>query len=119
MKPIQIPLLAFVLFALARVAKKYKRREIPTQEFVSWMMVWIVAALVISIPDTTSFLASRLGIARGTDLIIYSGMLVTFYLIFRIHLALDRLEQEVTKIVRAIALGRMSEPIDPGSSDRA
>jgi hypothetical protein len=81
-------------------------------------MVWVGAALVISIPDTTSFLANLLGIARGTDLIIYTSVLVAFYLIFRIHLALDRLEQEITKVVRAIALERMSGPIDPGSSDR-
>jgi hypothetical protein len=50
-------------------------------------------------------------------LIIYTSLLITFYLIFRIHLTLARFEQEITQIVRAIALERLTEPADSGSGN--
>jgi hypothetical protein len=67
------------------------------------------------ISDATSFLAHLFGIGRGADLIIYASLLIAFYLILRIHLTLARLEQEITQIVRAIALERLTEPLDSGS----
>lgn len=118
MKPIQLLLLAFVVFALARVIQKYKQRRMRALEFFYWLLGWLGAAFVIMVPDATSFVARLLGIGRGADLIMYASLLIAFYLILRIHLALDRLEQDVTKIVRAMALGRLTEPIEPGSGDR-
>ena len=118
MKPIQLLLIAFVLFALAKVIQKYTQRGMPVLQFVSWVLIWVAAAIIISFPDTTSFLAHILGIGRGADLILYTGLLIAFYLIFRIHLTLDRLEQEITEVIRAIALERLSGRIDQGSGDR-
>jgi hypothetical protein len=46
-------------------------------------------------------------------------LLIIFYLIFRIHLTLARMEQEITEIVRAIALERLTEPADSGSENDA
>jgi len=74
-------------------------------------------ASIIIFPDATSFVAHLLGIGRGADLIIYMSLLITFYLIFRIHLTLARFEQEITEIVRAIALARLTEPADSGSGN--
>ena len=118
MRPIQFLLLAFVLFALAKVIHKYKQRGMRTLEFLLWILVWVGAAFIIIFPDTTIFLAHLLGIGRGADLIMYTSLLIAFYLIFRIHLTLDRLEQEVTEVIRAMALERLTEPSDPGSSER-
>lgn len=118
MRPIQFFLIAFVLFALAKVIQKYTQRGMPLLHFLSWVLVWAAAAIIISFPDTTSFLAHVLGIGRGADLILYIGLLIAFYLIFRIHLTLDRLEQDITEVIRVIALERLSGPIDQGSGDR-
>jgi small membrane protein len=119
MKPIQFFLLAFVLIALIKVIYSYKQRGIYTLDFLLWALVWMGTAFVIIFPDTTSFVAHLLGIGRGADLIIYTSLLITFYLLFRIHLTLARLEQEITEIVRAIALTRLTEPIDSDSGKGA
>ena len=118
MKPIQFLLLAFVLFALGKVIHKYKRGGMRLIEFLLWCPVWVGAALIITFPDSTSSFANLLGIGRGADLIVYTSLLIMFYLIFRIHLTLDRLEQNITQIVRAMALERMSRPSDPDSGER-
>lgn len=117
MRLIQYLLLAFVLFALARVIQQYKQRGMRPREFVFWILVWVGAAFIITVPDSTSFIAYLLGIGRGADLIMYATLLVTFYLIFRIHLTLDRLEQEVTQVIRAMALEGLTDPSDPASGE--
>jgi hypothetical protein len=117
MKPAQLLLLPFVLAALAKVIQSYNRRRMPMPDFVFWSLVWIGTASVIIFPDATSLLAHLLGIGRGADLIIYTSLLISFYLIFRLYLALARLEQAITKVVRAIALEHLPESVH-SSSDR-
>jgi hypothetical protein len=87
------------------------------RDFLFWTMVWIGTAAIITFPDATSFLAHVAGIGRGADLIIYTSLLINFYLILRIHLRLARLEQEITELVRAIALERLTESMDSGRDE--
>ena len=49
-------------------------------------------------------LANRLGIGRGSDLVIYISIAVLFFLLFRVHIAIERVNREVTKVVRDRAL---------------
>ena len=117
MRPIQFILLAFVLLALGKVIHKYKQQGVKRLEFFFWVAVWVCAALIITFPNDTHLLAHLLGIGRGADLIMYTSLLIAFYLIFRIHLTLERVEQEITEIVRAMALERLKEVSDPGSGE--
>jgi small membrane protein len=112
MRPAQSLLLAFVLAALAKVLHSYKQRRMASLDFLFWGLVWIGTASIIIFPDATSFLAHFLGIGRGADLIMYLSLLISSYLIFRLHLALARLEQAITALVRAIALERLPESVD-------
>jgi hypothetical protein len=113
MKPIQLLFLPFVLFALVKVVNAYQRRGIRTAQFALWCLVWLGTALIVTFPDATSVLAHQLGIGRGSDLVMYVTLIVALYLIFRIHLMLDRIQQEITEIVRTIALERLAEHNDP------
>jgi small membrane protein len=112
MRPAQFLLLAFVLAALAKVLHSYKQRRMAPLDFLFWGLVWIGTASIIIFPDATSFIAHFLGIGRGADLIMYLSLLISFYLIFRLYLALARLEQAITALVRAIALERFPESVD-------
>jgi small membrane protein len=112
MRPAQSLLLAFVLAALAKVLYSYKQRRMAPLDFLFWGLVWIGTASIIIFPDATSFLAHFLGIGRGADLIMYLSLLISSYLIFRLHLALARLEQAIMALVRAIALERLPESVD-------
>jgi small membrane protein len=112
MRPAQSLLLAFVLAALAQVLHSYKQRRMAPLDFLFWGLVWIGTASMIIFPDATSVLAHFLGIGRGADLIMYLSLLISSYLIFRLHLALARLEQAITVLVGAIALERLPESVD-------
>jgi hypothetical protein len=118
MRPIQFLLLAFILFALVKVILRYGHRQIRKFQFLFWLAVWVGAAVIISHPDTSTFLADLVGIGRGADLILYVSFLIVFYLIFRIHLMLNRLEQDITQIVSGIALEQLTEPVNRTSEHR-
>jgi hypothetical protein len=115
MKPAQLLLLTFALVALARVIHSYRQRRMPMAAFLFWILVWMGTVSVIIFPDATSFLAQFLGIGRGADLIMYLSLLISFYLIFRLYVALARLEQAITALVRAIALEQLPESADSSS----
>lgn len=110
MKLIQIPLLAFVVFAALKVYETYRRRGLRTPSFLTWTLLWTGSALIIIFPESTSFLARALGIWRGADLIMYVGLLILFYRMFRFQLALEQMNQALTEVVRAMALAQLSTP---------
>ena len=118
MKPIQFFLLAFILFALVKGILKYRYREMRTFQLLFWLVVWVGAAIIVSHPDTSIFLAELVGIGRGADLIIYVSFVIAFYLIFRIHLTLNRVEEEITQIVRSMALKQLPEQVNRTSDYR-
>jgi hypothetical protein len=104
MKPVQFILIAFVVFALARVVRKYQKGGMRPGELLFWIALWSLTGLIVAFPDATSVIAHVLGIGRGADLIMYGALLGAYYLIFRVHLVIDRLEHAVTEVVRELAL---------------
>jgi hypothetical protein len=119
MTPAQVLLLVLALAALVKVIHSYHQRRMPPLDFLFWALIWLGSASVIAFPEVTSIAAHILGIGRGADLIIYLSLLISFYLIFRLYVALVRLEQAITTLVRAIALEQLPKSADsgPGGSD--
>ncbi|MDP2586460.1 MAG: DUF2304 family protein [Candidatus Komeilibacteria bacterium] len=107
--PLQIIVTIFVVLVVFRLTKKYKDNILKTSELVGWLMIWTVVLVVFWLPQTTSYLATLLGIGRGVDLAVYSAVLMIFYLIFRLYLKLDKQQKEITKIVRHLALSETNE----------
>jgi hypothetical protein len=87
-----------------KVALRYKDKIISLQEFVLWTIFWFMVGFVVILPETTSLIANLVGVGRGVDLVIYLSILILFYLVFRILVRLDKIDKDVTKIVRTIAL---------------
>ena len=70
-------------------------------EFLMWLALWLAGGVVIWWPDITMVIANNLGIGRGVDLIFYVSIIILFYLIFRIYLKIEKMERNITKIVRS------------------
>jgi hypothetical protein len=102
--PLQIIVSVFVMLVIFRLTKKFKDSVLKTSEFISWLVIWAVVLVAFWLPNTASYLALLLGIGRGVDLAVYSAILILFYLIFRLYLKHDRQQQQITKIIRHLAL---------------
>lgn len=100
MSLIQILAMIFVLFALWRVTLKFRKRELNISEFLMWLVFWIAVGAAFITPESLTRLANLLGIGRGADLVLYVAVIVVFYLMFRIFVRLEKMERNITKIVR-------------------
>jgi hypothetical protein len=94
----------FLLFAMSRAYLRFREKSMSFRQFFFWILFWVGAGAVLFYPRNTDELANRLGISRGVDVIVYMSITVLFYLAFRIYAALSKMEREVTRLVRAIAL---------------
>ncbi|MDD5043057.1 MAG: DUF2304 family protein [Patescibacteria group bacterium] len=101
---IQFFIVLFVLFVLSRILLRFKKGEITAKELLFWLIFWIAVAVAVLLPQTTSLLASWVGVGRGVDLAIYVAIVVIFYVIFRIFVRLEKIEQDITKVVREMGL---------------
>lgn len=109
---IQILLIIFILFAVAKVGLRYKDKAISLQEFILWTVFWLLVALVVVFPEITSYAANLVGVGRGVDLVVYISILILFYLVFRLLVRLDSIEKNITKIVRQKAIDQAEKGSD-------
>ena len=101
---IQIMASIFSLFALSRVILRAKDKKITNNELIFWLGIWISFIVIVLFPDIMSYIAIKLGISRGTDVILYGSVGVLFYLIFRLYVKIEETEREITTLVREKAL---------------
>jgi hypothetical protein len=111
MNIIQYLLLLIFIFALWRVFLKKKRGDISLREWLAWSLFWLMGVIATILPKTTDILAEKLGLAsgRGVDLVVYISIPVLFYVSFRLLSKIDRVEQNITKLVRDLAITQEKE----------
>ncbi|MBN1502543.1 DUF2304 family protein [Candidatus Woesearchaeota archaeon] len=104
MNVLQIIAIVFALFAISRVILRMRDKKLTPGEFFFWTLIWLGLLGVVFFPSLTSRLANLIGIGRGIDLIIYGSIAILFYLLFRIYVKIEEIEQEITKVVREISI---------------
>jgi|ETNmetMinimDraft_20_1059909.scaffolds.fasta_scaffold13822_2 hypothetical protein len=100
---IQVIAVVFGLFAWSRAWLRWKGREITIGEFFFWSFCWLALILVAFFPQKSPYFANILGIQRGVDIFVYLGVTLLFYLVFRMYVRMEKMEQALTKIVRELA----------------
>jgi hypothetical protein len=101
---VQIILLLFLWFSLSRVILQFRLRQISPLLFLFWFLLFVSAMVVVILPTETTRIARLVGIGRGVDLATYASIVVLFYLVFRVYIAVEDLKHEITKLVRQLAL---------------
>ena len=104
---IQILLTAFFLFAVYRVILRYTQKDLHLSALIGWLIFWLAGIVVVVFPDTTFYFAKLVGIGRGADLVVYIAIALLFYIIFRLMVRIERLEKNLTKVVRTDAIKKI------------
>ena len=107
--PIQIIFGLFILFAVARTVMKARSRSIPKAYALLWTAVWLALGVVALLPWTSDLLAASVGIGRGADLVVYLAIVALLYAVFKMVVKIQMLEQEMTKLVRKLAIKDLSQ----------
>lgn len=106
---IKVLILAFIAFALWRTALKYRQSEITGRELSIWAVFWLLVGLAALAPKKTDIIAQWLGVARGADLLVYLSIIALFFLVFRIIVKLEKMDRDITKVVRKNALDEVEK----------
>lgn len=101
---IQLFLVIFFLVAISRVVSRYRLGDLSGRGIILWILFWIIAGVVVLSPDSASYLARLVGVGRGADLVVYVALAGLFFIIFRLMVKIEKINKDITKIVRKIAL---------------
>jgi small membrane protein len=103
---IQIFVMVFGLFAFSRAVLRFRGGSIKLGELLFWAGVWILGILFALFPGILNWFSSVGGFIRGMDFVVASSIIILFYLMFRLYVKLDELDQTITKLVREIAISK-------------
>lgn len=97
-----VPLIS--IFFIIRTVLQYRRRRRTFRGLVIWISFWLSLAVFALVPNEASErLARMLGIKDNVNAIIFIGLGMLFFLIFSLSSTVDRLERQLTELVREIA----------------
>ncbi|MBU0625035.1 DUF2304 family protein [Patescibacteria group bacterium] len=106
---IQLFIIAFAGFAVWRTIFRFREGVLGRGALVAWLIFWLVVVIAVAQPQVTSWVALLVGVGRGVDAAIYISVIVLFYLVFRVFLKLEKIEHDITLLVREISLRRREE----------
>lgn len=101
---IQVILVATLAAALVLTWRRSRQGALSRLGAFLWSALWIAAAVVVLRPEVASFFANLVGVGRGVDAVLYVSIIALFYLVFRIFLRLDKLDRDITLLVRKVSL---------------
>lgn len=100
----QIIVSVLVLFFLSRVLLRLRDGEVSASEFIFWTLLWGAVLVVTFVPTLLSKFSQSVGISRGLDFFVPLSLVFLLYLVFRAYIKIERVEQDLTKVVREVAL---------------
>ncbi len=103
----QIIALVLIAIFIWRLVSQKNKKQIKQNEFILWLIFWLLGALaIIFIHDIDQFVHYLGFSGTGISFLIYLAVLILFYLVFRLRLNLAKMEENITKLVRTIALDK-------------
>ncbi len=103
----QIIALLFILFFLLRLIQQKKNKDLKQNEFNLWLAFWSIGAVAILFIKQIDKLVASLGFSgAGINFLLYLSLFTLFYLVFKLRLKIAKIESQLTKIVREIALNK-------------
>lgn len=106
---IQYFLILLVLAIIYRTFSRWKQGSLALKEFIFWLCFWAVVSVVVIKPESTNFIANTLGVGRGADMVIYLSIILIFYIIFQVTVKMEKIERNITKIVREMAIRQTTD----------
>ncbi|MFA5211090.1 MAG: DUF2304 domain-containing protein [Patescibacteria group bacterium] len=100
----QIIFIVFALFAIFNVWQKSQQGFLGKKGKFFWICFWLLTVSVIIWPESVQKIADYLGIGRGVDLVIYSSIIIIFFVLFKLNIKIEGLKKDLTKIVRQDSL---------------
>lgn len=86
------------------------QRSTSTSVRVAIEFLLVVGAYFVVAPQEATAVAHVLGVGRGTDLILYTWIIVTFAVILVLYLKVVAMNRTITQLARGLALSHVRQP---------
>lgn len=111
----RILVVLLVAMAMGRLIGRWRQGEMTTRRFAAWAVVWLAALLLGMLPELSTHITGLLGVGRGADLFFFFSILFLVYLLFGMHIRMERMQCELTALVRELALRELPDaPAEDG-----
>ncbi len=107
--------ISLLLVVILMTGTTVARARMAPRSGLAWLALWFAAVVAIAFPKIPIRVAHALGIGRGADLVLYFSILFMLLGFFLFYLRYRRLTEELTKIVRHIAISEAPRR-DPGGT---
>lgn len=101
-------LIAIVLGVIAIILSilRFRDGKMSIGMLLIWVLIWLVVIIISLYPNLTNYFAIYSGIGRGLDFVLILGLLMSFYLIFKMYNKIEIIEEELTDLVMELAIQR-------------
>ena len=104
------PVIAVI--AIVWFIARYLKGKNSLATIVLWSIFWIIVTLFSLFPDVSTEFASLFGITRGLDFVIILVFVILFYTILKLYFIVDKMQNDLNKIVKEVALNNEITPDD-------
>ncbi len=111
MSIIQVVIVLFAIFAISRTIRQFRAGALTLFWLAVWVLLWVAVGVITLMPQTTDVIATKLGVGRGVDVVIYLSLIALFYLVFRLFTKIEDVEREITRLVRKLALEEKDDDV--------
>ena len=101
---IQIIATIIILIIFYQLIKKIIKDKASLTRIIFWVLFWGISLIIIWLPkETIDSMGNIFGVGRGIDVLVYLSVILLFYFNFKQTERIDKLEKDITKLVREIA----------------
>ena len=94
----------FACLMLLKGISQLKRGEISVRKFILWILIWGGISLIALNPSFVQLAADITGLESGINALIFFSFIFLFYLVFKIFTIIEKIERDLTGMVRKKAL---------------
>ena len=107
----QIGIVAFAMLVVLRTYGQYKKEVVSRYWLLAFSSLWAIVVFAALVPKATDVVAQAVGVERGADMLVYIAVLVLLYAVYRLFVRTQRMHEEITELVRQIALASPKVPV--------
>ncbi len=101
----QVLALIIIIFFLLRLFKQRRKKQINGNEFLLWLIFWLLALGAIVFIKQIDQLVAWLGFSgTAINILVYIAVLALIYQVFRMRLIIAKMEKNISQLNQVLTL---------------
>lgn len=113
----QTSIVIFAVLVVLRTYGQYKKEIVSRYWLLAFSFLWALVVIAALVPRATDIIAQAVGVERGVDMLVYIAVLVLLYAVYRLFVRTQHMHEEITELVRQIALSNPKTPVKKEKSE--